>query len=140
MRWKYRYMIERFAGKYEPDKGDDFLLSMKKTVKRIEELLHDQSRCEFIAVTIPEDMAVLETARLISDLGKFGIKVRQMVINNVVQSDGCAFCREKRKEQDKYIDQIRVKFNGLKTTIISACPHEIKGLKTLADFQNQLFN
>jgi len=140
MRWKYRYMVERFAGKYEPDKGDDFLLSMKKTVKRIEELLHDQSRCEFVAVTIPEDMAVLETARLISNLGKFGIKVRQMVINNVVQSDGCAFCREKRKEQDKYIDQIRMKFNGLKTTIIPSCPHEIKGLKTLADFQNQLFN
>ncbi|PKL50063.1 MAG: ATPase [Planctomycetes bacterium HGW-Planctomycetes-1] len=140
MRWKYRYMIETFAGKYEPDKGDDFLLSMKKTVKRIEDLLCDQNRCEFIAVTIPEDMAVLETVRLISNLGKFGIKVRQMVINNVVQSDGCEFCREKRKEQDKYIDQIRVKFNGLKTTIIPSCPHEIKGLKTLADFKNQLFN
>jgi len=140
MRWKYRYMVERFAGKYEPDKGDDFLLSMKKTVKKIEDLLRDQNRCEFIAVTIPEDMAVLETARLISNLGKYGIKVRQMVINNVVESDGCEFCREKRKEQDRYINLMREKFNGLKTTIIPSCPHEIKGLKTLADFKNQLFN
>jgi arsenite/tail-anchored protein-transporting ATPase len=133
-------MVERFAGKYEPDKGDDFLLSMKKTVKRIEELLRDQNRCEFIAVTIPEDMAVLETARLISNLGEYGIKVRQMVINNVVQSDGCEFCREKRKEQDKYINLIRGKFNVLKATIVPACSHEIKGLKTLTDFKNQLFN
>jgi len=140
MRWKYRYMIERFAGKYEPDKGDDFLLSMKKTVKKIEDLLRDQNRCEFIAVTIPEDMAILETARLISNLGKYGIKVRQIVINNVVESDGCEFCREKRKEQDKYINLIRGKFNGLKTTIVPSCPHEIKGLKALADFKNQLFN
>jgi arsenite-transporting ATPase len=140
MRWKYRYMVERFAGKYEPDKGDDFLLSMKKTVKKIEDLLRDQTRCEFIAVTIPEDMAVLETARLISNLGKYGIKVRQMVINNVVESNGCEFCREKRKEQEKYINLMRGKFNGLKTTIIPSCPHEIKGLKTLADFKNQLFN
>jgi len=140
MRWKYRYMIERFAGKYDPDKGDDFLLSMKKTVKKIEDLLHDQNRCEFIAVTIPEDMAVLETQRLINSLGKYGIKVRQLVINNVLESDGCEFCREKRKEQDKYINLIREKFNGLKTTIIPSCPHEIKGLKTLADFKNQLFN
>jgi len=140
MRWKYRYMIERFAGKYEPDKGDDFLLSMKKTVKKIEDLLRDQNRCEFIAVTIPEDMAVLETARLISNLGKYGIKVRQMVINNVMKSDGCEFCREKRKEQEKYINLMRGKFNGLKTTIIPSCPHEIKGLKALADFKNQLFN
>jgi arsenite-transporting ATPase len=140
MRWKYRYMVERFAGKYEPDKGDDFLLSMKKTVKRIEELLRDQNRCEFIAVTIPEDMAVLETVRLISNLGNFGIKVRQMLINNVVESDGCKFCREKRKEQDRYIKLIKGKFNGLRTTIVPACSHEIKGLMTLSDFKNQLFN
>ena len=33
MRWKYRYMVERFAGRYSPDEADDFLLSMKKTVK-----------------------------------------------------------------------------------------------------------
>jgi len=140
MRWKYRYMVERFAGKYDPDQGDDFLLSMKKTVKKIEDLLRDQNRCEFIAVTIPEDMAVLETTRLISNLGEFGIKVGQMVINNVVESDGCKFCREKRKEQNRYINLIRGKFNGLKTTIIPSSPHEIKGLKTLGDFKMQLFD
>ena len=140
MRWKYRYMVERFAGKYEPDKGDDFLLSMKKTVKKMEDLLRDTNKSEFIAVTIPEDMAVLETARLITNLGKFGIKVRQLVINNVVESDGCKFCREKRKEQDRYINLIKGKFNGLKATIVPACSHEIKGLTTLADFRNQLFN
>ncbi|MFH1613732.1 MAG: ArsA family ATPase [Planctomycetota bacterium] len=140
MRWKYRYMVERFAGKYDPDQGDDFLLAMKKIVKKIEDLLHDQNRCEFIAVTIPEDMALLETARLISNLSKYEIKVRQIVINNVVESDGCKFCREKRKQQDRYISQIRGKFNGLKSTIIPSSPHEIKGLKTLADFKMQLFN
>jgi arsenite-transporting ATPase len=140
MRWKYRYMIERFAGEYTGDEGDGFLLSMKKTVKRIEDLLRDQNRCEFIAVTIPEDMAVLETARLISNLGKFGIKVRQMVINNVVESDGCKFCRGKKEEQDRYINLIKGKFNGLKAIIVPACPHEIKGLTTLANFKNQLFN
>jgi len=140
MRWKYRYVVETFAGKYNPDEGDDFLLTMKRTVKRVESLLRDQNRSEFIAVTIPEDMAILETERLISSLGKYGIKVKQLVINNVLRSDGCKFCREKRKEQDKYINQIRMKYNGLKTTIIPSSPHEIKGLNTLADFKNQLFN
>jgi len=140
MRWKYRYVVETFAGKYDPDQGDDFLMTMKRTVKRIESLLRDGSRCEFIAVTVPEDMAILETQRLINSLGKYGIKVRQLVINNVLESDGCKFCREKRKQQDRYISQIRMKFNGLKTTIIPSSPHEIKGLNTLADFKNQLFN
>jgi arsenite-transporting ATPase len=140
MRWKYRYMVETFAGRYNGDEGDDFLLSMKKTIKEIESLLRDRDRCEFIAVTIPEDMAILETARLIGNLDKYGIKVRQLVINNVLESDGCNFCRAKRKEQDKYIGCIREKFNGLKATVVAACPHEIKGSGALENFNKQLFN
>jgi arsenite-transporting ATPase len=140
MRWKYRYMVERFAGQYTGDEGDDFLLSLKKTIRKIEDLLCDPNRCEFIAVTIPADMAILETERLINNLGKYGIKVRQLVINNVLESDGCQFCREKRKEQDRYINLIRGKFDGLKTTIFPLYAHEIKGLMVLADFKKQLFN
>jgi arsenite-transporting ATPase len=140
MRWKYRYMVERFAGKYDPDQGDDFLLSMKKTIKKIEDLLRDQKRCEFIAVTIPEDMAILETQRLINSLARYGIKVKQLVVNNVLYSNGCEFCREKRKEQDRYINQIEDKFNGFRRTVAPLCPHEIKGLKALADFNKQLFS
>jgi len=140
MRWKYRYVVETFAGKYNPDEGDDFLLSMKKTVKRIESLLRDESRSEFIAVTIPEDMAILETERLVNSLGKYGIRVRQLVINRVLESDGCEFCREKKKEQDRYVNQIRMKFNGLKTTIIPSQPREIEGIKALANFKEHLFN
>src|SRR3989338_5600679 len=34
MRWKYRYMVTRFAGKYKPDSADDFLVEMKKTVNK----------------------------------------------------------------------------------------------------------
>jgi arsenite-transporting ATPase len=140
MRWKYRYVVETFTGKYNPDEGDDFLLTMKKTVKRIENLLRDPSRSEFIAVTIPEDMSILETERLINSLGKHGIKVRQLVINNVFRSNGCKFCREKRKEQDKYISQIRMKFNGLRVTIVPSQPREIKGIMALKHFSQQLFN
>lgn len=140
MRWKYRYVVEMFAGKYDPDKGDDFLLAMKKTVRRIEDLLRDQSRSEFIAVTILEDMAISETERLISRLGKYGIMVRQLAINNVLGPNDCEFCREKRKEQQKYINQIAKKFSHLKTTIIPSQPREVKGLKALENFEGHLFN
>jgi arsenite-transporting ATPase len=140
MRWKYRYVLETFAGGYKGDEGDDFLVSMKKTIKKIEDLLRDRNRCEFIAVTIPEDMAILETARLITSLGKYGMRVKQLVINNVLESDGCRFCRAKRKQQDSYISRIRNKFDGLKTTIIPSSPHEVKGLRALKDFERYLFS
>ncbi len=140
MRWKYRYMVATFAGKYNPDEGDDFLLTMKKTVRRIEDLLRDRKRCEFIAVTIPEDMAIAETERLIGSLSKYGIKVRQLVINNVLKSDDCEFCRLKRKEQEKYIGYIRRRFGGLRTVIIPAQPQEVKGVTALENFKKHLCN
>jgi arsenite-transporting ATPase len=139
MRWKYRYMVETFAGKYKPDEGDDFLLTMKKTVKRIENLLKDQNRCEFIAVTIPEDMAILETERLIKSLNEYGIKVKQLVINNVIESQDCEFCQERRKEQEKYIERIKKKFGNLKTTITPLQPKEVKGIDSLNSFREFLF-
>lgn len=139
MRWKYRYMVERFAGKYKPDSADDFLMSMKKTVKRIENLLKDQQRCEFIVITIPESMAILETERLINNLSKYGINVRQLVINNVLESTGCGFCRERKKEQEKYINQIRGKFSNLKITITPLQSKEVKGIDALENFKELLF-
>lgn len=139
MRWKYRYMVETFAGKYKSDESDDFLLMMKKTVKKIENLLKDQSRCQFIAVTIPEDMAISETERLVNNLNNYGIKVKQLVVNNVLESKDCGFCRERRKEQEKYISQIRKKFRNLKSTIVPLQAREVKNIDTLNNFKELLF-
>ena len=138
LRWKYRYMIKSFSGQYAPDEADDFLLNMKKNVKKMEELLKDQSRCEFIDVTIPEDMAVQETLRLIRTLSAYGVKVKQLVINNVLEPRDCAFCQERRKEQDKYISRIRQLFGNLKTTIAYLQPREVSGVNALSAFACQL--
>jgi len=139
MRWKYRYMVERFSGKYNPDEGDDFLLSMKKTVKKIDGLLRDNHRCEFIPVIIPEEMAILETERLVNKLKNYGIKVRQLVINNVLESQECGFCRAKNIEQEKDVKRIKEKFNGLIITITPLESNEVKGIESLEKFKKRLF-
>ncbi len=139
MRWKYRHMVTSFSGKYSPDEGDDFLLTMKKTVKKIESLLRDSQKCEFIAVTIPEEMAILETERLVEDLGKYGIKVKQLVMNNVLESRDSEFCRERRKGQEKYLNHVRNKLANLETTVIPLWPREVKGLDALHSFKEVLF-
>jgi len=140
MRWKYRYMVETFSGQYNPDEGDDFLVEMKRTVKRIDDLLRDHQRCEFIAVTIPEDMAIQETERLLNNLNKFGLKVKQLVVNNVLELRSCEFCRQRSKSQEEYIKQIRRKFSNLRATIVPLQPNEVKGIDALSNFKEFLFN
>ncbi len=138
LRWKYRYMVKTFSGKYASDEADDFLLDMKRTVKKMEELLRDPARCEFIAVTIPEEMAIQETSRLVGSLSEYGVKVSQLVVNNVVMESDCEFCRERRKGQEKHINQIKKQFANLKTTIMYLHAREVKGIDALNAFALQL--
>lgn len=141
MRWKYRYMVTSFAGEYRTDSADDFLMSMKKTVKKIEGLLKDENRCEFIVVTIPEDMAVKETERMVKSLNQYKVKVRQMIINNVVPEHvHCQFCRARRENQDKYIREIMDKFGDFKIAIIPLRSHEVKGIDALESLGVEIFS
>ena len=139
MRWKYRFMITSFSGSYKQDPTDTMLLNLKKTVKRIESLFRDSKRCEFIPVCIPESMSVLETGRLITSLRESDLSVRQLIINNVMESDGCSFCKERKLSQQKYLDEINSTYAHLNRVFIPLFASEVKGLKRLNGMVSVLF-
>lgn len=138
MRWKYRYMVTSFSGTYQVDEVDSFLLNLKKTVKRIEKILKDEVRCEFIPVCIPESMAIAETKRLVEDLRGVDIKISQIIINHVMVSEECSFCRRRKAGQVNYIRQIHRIFDGLNTIEIPEFAEEIQGLKSLKKMRSFL--
>jgi len=140
MRWKYRYMITSFSGNYKQDEVDVFLLSLKRTVKRIEAILRDIDRCEFIPVVIPEAMAIMETKRLLADLGSSGIVPRQIIINNIMVSEGCGFCHTRKVSQLPYLNEIHSTFNTLNTAEVPMFAEEVKGLEALNTLQSFLFS
>ena len=115
---------------------------MKKTVKHIEQLLKDGRRCEFVAVTIPESMVVAETERLVRSLKTYGVAVRQLVINQVVEPGLglCGFCRARHKAQQVWIDRLHDRFRNLRATVMTAIPGEVQGLDALKEFRNRLFD
>jgi arsenite-transporting ATPase len=140
MRWKYRYMVTSFSGTYTQDKTDALLFNLKKTVKKIESLFRDIAQCEFIPVCIPESMAVLETGRLISSLQESNLSVRQLIVNNVMESDGCGFCRERKAAQQKYMEQISTTYPNLNRVIVPLFSDEIKGIEKLNQMRLKLFD
>lgn len=140
MRWKYRYMIKSFSGDYQADETDKLLLDLKKTVKRIEGLLKDKNRSEFIVVCTPESMVIHETSRLLANLKKFQITVRQIVVNHVMESDGSTFSVQRRKTQEKYLKQLHETYSGQHNLVkVSEFAGEIKGIGPLNTFRNALF-
>jgi arsenite-transporting ATPase len=139
MRWKYRYMITSFSGSYHMDEVDTLLLNLKKTVKRIENLLRDKKRCEFIPVCIPEAMAIMETKRLLSDLDQTGIVPKQIIVNNVMASDESDFCKRRKQGQAPYLQQINQLFSDLNRVEVPMFAEEVKGIETLNRLKRSLF-
>jgi len=140
MRWKYRYMVTSFSGTYQVDEVDALLLSLKKTVKRIETILSDSKKCEFIPVCIPEAMAISETGRLLTELGKSEIFARQIIVNHVMVEEDCDFCRQRKESQLPYLKEISESFGGLNMIEVPMFACEIKGIDTLYKLKSFLFN
>lgn len=139
MRWKYHYMVERISGKRKIEQADEFLLEMKKTVKKVRSLLQNPAKTEFIVVTIPEAMGVMETEDLVNDLGESHIPTGHIIINNIFPENKCDFCKSRRKNQGKYINEIKKKFKNLDISELILQPEEVRGIKNLKSLSRELF-
>ena len=65
--------------------------------------LTDPTKTSFVVVTIPEEMAITETGRLINELNKYQIPVSDIVVNQLLEENRelCDFCKSRRKMQQK---------------------------------------
>lgn len=60
-------------------------------MKRLEQILHNPKEAEFVVVTIPTDLAVAESKRLLTSLKVDEVNVRRLIINQMIpyqQSEG----------------------------------------------------
>lgn len=82
-----------------------------------------------------------ETERLIQELFKFEIDIRNIVINQVLFDCGtCRMCQSRIAMQKKYIDQIKELFEDFHITILPLQESEVRGVNDLAKFSQFLLN
>ena len=81
------------------------LVKLSRDIRRIKEMLTDPERCEFVAVTIPEAMALAETHRLLRTLDELGTPCRHLVVNMVMPETRCSFCQMVGQQQKEYLRQ-----------------------------------
>jgi len=119
-----------------PTKGNvrTFLDTLSKDLEKIRTILRDVEVCEFVPVTIPEELSIAETERLVATLKEDGVSVRNIVVNRFQEEEGCPFCSTRRKGQESYLKQIDEKFaeyNLLKLPVFS---NEVRGNDRLLMF------
>lgn len=142
IRWKYRCVVAGLSGR-EPAAGEaeDFLMVMKRAVKRIGSLLKDPGRTTFVLVTLAERMAVSESGRLLKELADYGVPVEHMVVNRLfpAPTGRCPFCERTRAEQEACLEMIRSRFADLKITRVPRRPGEVRGVRCLQALSGLLF-
>ena len=113
--------------------AQDKLESLKERIERVRAKLMDPDHTDFRVVTIPESMAVLETQRLIERLSRFGIPVRTVVVNKVMEdvNEDCEFCQDRWEVQRKNIEDAEEMFRDLEMIRLPLMREEVQGVEAL---------
>jgi arsenite-transporting ATPase len=113
-------------------------------LKRWEKLSADnmdflRNDVNFTMVTIPEALAVEQLEGVFRELRKYGLSVKQIIINNVVMTEESEFLKTKARQQQQYLNHIYEKYSHLKIVELPMFPQEIKGLPRLREVGKILF-
>ncbi len=108
---------------------------LKKTSAIVNEQMKDNDKTTFIAVCIPEFLSMYETERLIQELTKFNIDIRNIVVNQVLFPEHtCKMCNARSKMQKKYMEQIIELYEDFHVTIMPLQDEEVGGTDKLKKF------
>lgn len=98
-----------------------------------------RSGVEFNLVAIAEALAVNQLDGILSELDKYDLNVRRLIINNVIQPYDSLFLRQKADQQQPYLQQLSDKYSRLLISRLPLFPHEIKGLEKLRKVADALY-
>jgi len=104
--------------------------------------LADQSISAFNLVLLPEKMPIEETARAVEDLGKFGIHVPALIINEVIPPEvlqGNWFLERRRATQERYLVEIDERFGSLIKRQVPLFESDVYGVESLRKIGGHLY-
>lgn len=123
--------------------GDDpVLAALERRHERLRALrstILDRSRACFALVTIPERLAIEETARAAELLADTGVNVGGLVVNRVLPDalEG-EFYRSRKAQEQSYLDEIDRRFKRLPRVRVRQLLRDVYGLQSLSLVADQL--
>ena len=98
-----------------------------------------RNEVEFKLVTIPEALAVKQLEGVFRELNRYGLMVKQLIINNVVKAEDSDFLHTKARQQKDYLGHIYDKYSEMQIVELPMFPYELKGLDRLKEVEKILF-
>ena len=112
---KHRAISQAFTGRYQGDRGDEFLQEMKSDLQTGRALLQDQDRTGCVVVGIAEAMSLEETRRFVTSLQGLQIPLGGVWVNRLVarSEDLSPEDRDRYAEQQQILPQFQKLAEGL---------------------------
>ncbi|WP_280588139.1 TRC40/GET3/ArsA family transport-energizing ATPase [Halorubrum sp. Boch-26] len=148
LRNRFSGMMDGLKGMFGGgDDGPDPSANLDELQERIERLrsvLTDPAQTDFRVVTIPEEMSVVESERLVARLDEFGIPVNTLVVNRVMEGvgdvadvdpawivepnpDTCEFCARRWEVQQAALRRATDLFRGRDVKRVPLLANEVRG-------------
>jgi arsenite-transporting ATPase len=117
---------------------------LQERIERLRAVLRDPAQTDFRVVTIPEEMSVVESERLVARLDEFGIPVNTLVVNRVMEGvgdvadvdpawivepnpDTCEFCARRWEVQQAALRRATDLFRGRDVKRVPLLANEVRG-------------
>ncbi|WP_144919835.1 ArsA family ATPase [Halorubrum salsamenti] len=153
LRNRFSGMMDGIKGMFggggdDPDPSAD-LDELRERVERLRSVLRDPAKTDFRVVTIPEEMSVTESERLVARLDEFGIPVNTLVVNRVMEGvgdvtdgsgtaidpewivepnpDTCEFCARRWEVQQAALRRATDLFRGRDVKRVPLLAKEVRG-------------
>ncbi len=122
--------------------ADPVLAALERRQGRLTQLrttIVDRARTSFVLVTIPERLAIEETARAAELLSDTGVHLGGVVVNRVLPDALEGEFYQSRKAQERiYLQEINRRFAGLPRVVIRQLPRDVYGIESLRQVSEQL--
>jgi len=134
MQAKHRVMVEALRGSWTPDAEDALIDGMDRDGQDLAALLRDPARVRLSWVTLPERMAVEETADAVAVLSAAGIPIHHVVVNRMTPEPDrrCGWCDARRLLERRAVGELTRRVPGLALVPIAARDTEPRGVRSLA--------
>lgn len=133
-----------FTKKKEKDPLMEYLINFRDRMEQARVLLTDPQQTAFFFVTLPEALPIAVITRFIGWFHEFGIPVGGVIVNMLidrtqVEATSPEFVRNRLAMQDRYMDDIWQKFNGMVRAKVPLYENEVRGVASMNHMVEAMF-
>ncbi len=133
-----------FTKKKEADPLMEYLISFRNRMEQARVRLTDPAQTAFFFITLPEALPIAVITRFIGWFREFGIPVGGVIVNMLidkaeVRPDSPEFVRNRVAMQDRYMEDIWQKFDGMVRATVPLYETEVRGADSMRRMGEALF-